>query len=69
MKHGKGIFYYKTGAISRYEGEFENDRYNGQGKLVLKNGGYHIGQFNYSFSSNFSNHAGIEGIINIRNCS
>lgn len=32
-KHGKGIIYYRNRQVIKYEGEFENDIFNGTGKL------------------------------------
>ena len=42
--YGKGILYYKNGKI-RYEGDFINDKFEGNGKYYYENGEYYIGQF------------------------
>ena len=44
MRHGKGILYYNDGEI-KYDGDFFNDKYEGNGKYIYKNGDYYIGQF------------------------
>ena len=44
LRHGKGILYYKNGNI-KYEGDFVNDKYEGNGKYIWENGEYYIGQF------------------------
>ena len=43
-KHGKGIEYYKNGNI-KYDGEFVNGKFEGNGKYVWENGEYYIGQW------------------------
>ena len=48
MKHGKGILYNKNNSII-YEGDFENDKYNGFGKSFEENGSYYIGQWKDGF--------------------
>ena len=40
-KHGKGIIYYKNGNI-KYEGDFINDKYEGNGKYIYESGYYYI---------------------------
>ena len=40
----KGIIYYKNGNI-KYEGDFINDKYEGNGKYIYENGEYYIGEF------------------------
>ena len=42
--HGKGIIYYKKGKIN-YEGEFVNDKPEGNGKYIDENGDFYIGQW------------------------
>ena len=44
LKCGKGIEYDKNENII-YNGEFVNDKYEGQGKYIYENGEYYIGQF------------------------
>ena len=44
LRHGKGILYYKNGNI-KYEGEFFNDKFEGNGKYIFENGEYYIGKF------------------------
>ena len=44
LRHGKGIHYYSDGNI-RYEGEYVDDKEEGNGKLIYENGDYYIGQF------------------------
>ena len=43
-RHGKGIIYYKNGTI-KYDGYFDNDKFEGMGKYIYENGDYYIGQF------------------------
>ena len=40
----KGTYYYKNGFI-KYEGDFVNDKYEGNGKYIYENDEYYIGQF------------------------
>ena len=42
--HGKGILYYKNGNI-KYDGDFVNDKFEGNGKYIWENGNYYIGQW------------------------
>ena len=42
--HGNGIIFYKNGKIN-YEGEFANDKKEGNGKYIEENGDYYIGQW------------------------
>ena len=42
--HGKGIIYYKNGNI-KYECDFINGKFEGNGKRIFKNGEYYIGQW------------------------
>ena len=42
--YGKGILYYKNGNI-KYEGDFINDKYEGNGKYYYENSEYYIGQW------------------------
>ena len=42
--NGKGIIYYRNGII-RYEGEFLNGKYEGNGQLTLENGTSYKGSF------------------------
>ena len=44
FKKGKGILYYKNGNI-KYDGDFINDKFEGNGKYIWKNGEYYIGQW------------------------
>jgi len=44
LKHGKGKLYYRNG-ITKYEGDFAKDKFEGNGKLNYQNGDYYIGQF------------------------
>ena len=44
MRHGKGILYYKSGNV-KYEGDFVNDKFEGDGKYYWESGEYYIGQF------------------------
>ena len=44
VKAGKGIAYYKNGNI-KFEGDFINDKYEGNGKYIFENGNYYIGEF------------------------
>ena len=44
FKHGKGIIYYKNEDI-KYEGDFINNKYEGNGKYIHENGNYYIGEF------------------------
>ena len=43
-KHGKGIIYYKNGNIM-YDGEYVNDKREGNGKYIYENGEYYIGEW------------------------
>ena len=43
-KNGKGIIYYNNGNI-KYEGDFINDNFGGNGKSTFENGEYYIGEF------------------------
>ena len=42
LKHGKGIEYYKNGDI-KYDGNFVNDKFGGDGKYIDESGNYYIG--------------------------
>ena len=44
LKHGKGKIYYATGNI-KYDGDFINDKFEGNGKYIYKNGDYYIGEW------------------------
>ena len=44
IPHGKGIIYYKNGNI-KYDGEFVNGKFEGNGKYIYENGEYYIGQW------------------------
>ena len=44
LRNGYGILYYKNGNIM-YEGDFVNDKAEGNGKYYWENGEYYIGQF------------------------
>ena len=44
LKHGKGIYYYKNGNI-KYDGDFVNDKYEGNGKYIWEDGQYYIGEW------------------------
>ena len=44
IPHGKGIIYYKNGNIL-YDGDFVNDKAEGNGKYINENGDYYIGEF------------------------
>ena len=44
IKNGKGILYYANGAI-KYDGFFINDKFEGYGKYIDKNGQYFIGEW------------------------
>ena len=44
LRNGKGIKYYKNGKIL-YEGDYNNDKAEGNGKYIYENGEYYIGQF------------------------
>ena len=44
LKHGKGIEYYKNNNI-KYDGDFVNDKYEGNGNYYYENGEYYIGQW------------------------
>ena len=48
LKHGEGIYYYKNGNI-KYEGDFIDDEYEGNGKKYYEDGQYYIGQFKKGF--------------------
>ena len=43
IRQGKGILYDQNGNI-KYEGEFVNDKFEGNGKYIWENGEYYIGQ-------------------------
>ena len=43
-RHGIGKLYYKDGSI-KYEGDFENNTYDGEGKYNYENGEYYIGDW------------------------
>ena len=42
-RHGKGKVYYKNGDI-KYDGDFVNDKCEGNGKYIYEGGKYYIGQ-------------------------
>ena len=42
--NGKGSLYYSSGN-KKYEGDFINDKFEGNGKYFYENGNYYIGQF------------------------
>ena len=44
LRNGKGIVYYKNGSI-KYEGDFVNDKKEGNGKYINKLGDYYIGEW------------------------
>ena len=44
LQHGKGKEYYKNDNII-YDGDFVNDKYEGNGKLIFENGEYYFGQW------------------------
>ena len=44
LRNGKGIDYYKNGKIG-YDGDFVNDKYEGNGKYIFENGEYYIGEW------------------------
>ena len=44
LGHGKGIIYYKNGTIM-YDGNFVNDKAEGDGKYIDEDGNYYIGQW------------------------
>ena len=44
LRHGKGIEYYKNGNI-QYDGDFINDKFEGNGKYIYEDGEYYIGEF------------------------
>ena len=43
LSNGKGTQYYSNGKI-KYEGDFINHKYEGNGKYIYENGKYYIGQ-------------------------
>ena len=43
-RNGKGKEYYKNGNI-KYDGNFVNDKFAGDGKYILEDGEYYIGQW------------------------
>ena len=43
-KHGKGIIYYENVNI-KYDGNFIDDKFEGNGKYIYKNGDYYIGEW------------------------
>ena len=44
MEKEKGKEYYKNGNI-RYEGDFINDKFEGNGKYIYEDGDYYIGEW------------------------
>ena len=44
LRHGKGKDYYKNGSI-KYEGDFVNGKFEGNGKYIWEKGEYYIGQW------------------------
>ena len=44
LRNGKGIEYYSNGNI-KYEGDWVNDKFEGNGKYILENGVYYIGEY------------------------
>ena len=44
LRHGKGKEYYKNGNI-KYEGDFCNGKFEGNGKYIWNDGEYYVGQF------------------------
>ena len=58
-RHGKGILYYKNGNI-KYDGDFFDNKFEGNGKLVFEDGQYYIGEF----KKGFRNGKGIEYYAN-----
>ena len=44
LRHGKGTEYYSNGKI-KYEGDYINDKREGNGKYIWEDGEYYIGQF------------------------
>ena len=41
--HGKGIIYYKNGN-EEYNGDFVDDKFEGNGKYIWESGKYYIGE-------------------------
>ena len=48
IPNGKGIKYYKNGNI-KYEGDFINDKREGNGKYIYEDGEYYIGEWKNNF--------------------
>ena len=48
-ENGKGKYYYSNGNIM-YEGDYFNDKYEGNGKYIHENGEYYIGQWKNCFN-------------------
>ena len=48
LRNGKGIEYYSNGNI-KYEGDWINDKYEGNGKYIWENGKVYIGQHKNGF--------------------
>ena len=44
LRNGKGKLYYNNGNL-QYEGDFVNDKFEGNGKYISKNGKYYIGEW------------------------
>ena len=44
LRNGKGILYYSNGNI-KYEGDFVDDKFEGNGKYIWQSGEYYIGQW------------------------
>ena len=44
LRQGKGILYYQDGNI-KYAGEFVNDKFEGNGNYLMKDGGYYVGHW------------------------
>ena len=48
--HGKGTLYYPNNTL-KYEGDFINGGFEGNGKHIFPNGNYYIGQFKGSMQN------------------
>ena len=49
LRNGKGTEYYSNGNI-KYDGDWINDKYEGNGKYIWENGEYYIGQWKNGLS-------------------
>ena len=46
LRNGKGTYYYANGKM-KYEGDYINDKFEGNGKCIWEDDEYYIGEYKY----------------------